>query len=299
MTQKSNSFTAEVSLDIAKKLEHDLIEQGFEISHPPYTIFSAKKKGVSCSLYQSGKLLVQGKEMSQFIEFYLEPEILGQFHFSHPEAHLDVKPRIGMDEAGKGDFFGPLCVAALFANEEGIKFLRKLGVKDSKKMKDDQIRKIASEIKTHFQHTIVRLFPKTYNSLYVKFKNLNRLLAWAHTTALGELSHKTGCKDAILDQFAYPELMEKMLKEKKLEVALLQRTKGESDLVVAGASILARAAFVEGIELLEKEWECVLPKGASRLVVEAGKKLFRQFDSEFFTQVAKTHFKTMEEIANN
>lgn len=296
MLRKTNSFTAQISLDLAPKIESDLIEQGFEITRPPYTIFSAKKKGVSCSLYESGKLLVQGKESAHFIEFYLEPEILGKFTFSHPEAHLDFKPRIGMDEAGKGDFFGPLCIAALYANEEGIKYLYKMGAKDSKSMQDKEILEIATGIRQHLPHAIVRLFPKTYNSLYLKFKNLNRLLAWAHTTALSEVSHKTGCRDAILDQFAFPELMEKMVKEKKLDVSLIQKTKGESDLVVAGASILARAAFVEGLASLEKEWNFTLPKGASKIVVEAGKKFFRQFGADALPQVAKTHFKTTHEV---
>src|ERR1700730_9538190 len=109
------TFTAKIDLKLADKIKNDLIEQGFEISRPPYTVFAAKKTGISCTLYESGSLTVQGKEMQHFIEFYLEPEILQEFQFSHPEAHLDTTPHIGMDEAGKGDFFGPLCVAAVFA----------------------------------------------------------------------------------------------------------------------------------------------------------------------------------------
>lgn len=296
MNKKPSCFTVVISLDLAAKLEGDLLQQGFEIAKPPYTLFSAKKKGVSCTLYESGKLTVQGKEMGPFIEFYLEPEILGNFNFFHPEANLDLTPRIGMDEAGKGDFFGPLCIAALFANAEGIKHLSKMGVRDSKRLGDDAIVKMASEIRQNYMFSIIRLFPKTYNNLYLKFKNLNRLLAWAHTTALSEVVHKTNCRKAILDQFAFPDLMEKMVQQKKIDVELEQRTKGENDIVVAGASILARAAFVEGIENLEKEYQVTLPKGASAKVIVFGKKIVDQFGADFLGNVAKTHFKTMENI---
>ena len=110
----SPCFTAKIDPGLSNKIEKDLIEQGFEISRPPHTLFSAKKEGISCTLYQSGSLTVQGKDKGAFIEFYLEPEVLKTFQFSHPEAHLDLRAHIGLDEAGKGDFFGPLCIGAVF-----------------------------------------------------------------------------------------------------------------------------------------------------------------------------------------
>src|SRR5437879_4136480 len=99
-------FVTELSKELVEKLRLDLESQGFEFSTPPYTLFSAKKKNLSVTLYRSLKLCVQGKEMASFIEFYLEPEILKEFHFTH--AVIDTSARIGGDEAGKGDFFGPL-----------------------------------------------------------------------------------------------------------------------------------------------------------------------------------------------
>ena len=293
---KPSCFSTKIDPALAEKLKTDLLNQGFELGAPPYTLFSAKKKGVSCTLYESGKLTVQGKDMETFIEFYLEPEILQKFDFSHPLANLDFSPRIGMDEAGKGDFFGPLCIAALYADKAGIEHLCEMGVKDSKRFSDDSILKMAKKIRPAFAYTVIRLFPSKYNELYGKFKNLNRLLSWAHTAALSDLSAKTGCKEAILDQFAFPELMEKMLKQKKLDVNLIQRTKGENDLVVAGASILARAAFLEGMEKLSEEFSLTLPKGAAAQVKVAAKKLVEQFGRDVLDKVAKTHFKTTAEI---
>jgi ribonuclease HIII len=290
------TFTTKIDLKLAPKLEKDLQSQGFELSKPPYTIFSAKKKGLSCTLYESGTLTVQGKAMDEFMEFYLEPEILQNFHYSHPTAHLDLKPHIGMDEAGKGDFFGPLCIAAVFADEEGIRLLSELGVKDSKSLSDATISKLAKKIKEKFPYTVIRLFPLKYNELYAKFKNLNRLLGWAHAAALGDLSQKTGCKEALLDQFASKPLMDNFLKQKKLDIHLEQKTHGESDLVVAAASILARAGFVEGMDSLSEEYGMEIPKGASSKVKEVGKKLVEKFGRDVLQKIAKTHFKTTSEI---
>lgn len=290
------TFTTKIDLKLAPKLEHDLKEQGFKFSKPPYTVFSAKKKGVSCTLYESGSLTVQGKEMKEFMEFYLEPEILQAFQYSHPEAHLDLEPHIGMDEAGKGDYFGPLCVAAIYAGGDGIKEMLHMGVKDSKRISDEGILKLAKNLRAKFPYTVIRLFPLKYNELHGKFKNLNRLLAWAHAAALGDLAVKTGCKKALLDQFAEKHVMENALKQKKIEVELAQKVRGEEDMVVAAASILARAAFLDGMKSLSEEYGIELPKGASHPVKEAAQKLIAKFGREVLEKVAKTHFKTTGEL---
>ncbi|MGB7977729.1 MAG: ribonuclease HIII [Chlamydiales bacterium] len=290
------TFTTKIDLKFASKLEEDLKNQGFELSKPPYTVFSAKKKGVSCTLYESGSLTVQGKEMKEFMEFYLEPEILQTFTYSHPEAGIDLEPRIGMDEAGKGDFFGPLCVAAIYAGGDGIKEMLHMGVKDSKRISDAGILKLAQTLRTHFPYTVIRLFPLKYNELYRRFKNLNRLLGWAHAAALADLSLKTGCKKALLDQFAEKHVMETALKQKKIEVELQQKVRGEEDLVVAAASILARGAFLDGMQSLSEEYGMEIPKGASAQVKAAAQTFIAKFGRESLEKVAKTHFKTTGEL---
>lgn len=290
------TFTTKIDLKFADKLQKDLENQGFEIKKAPHAVFSAKKNGIVCILYESGSLVVQGKGMKEFIEFYLEPEILQTFQYTHPEIHLDLTPRIGMDEAGKGDFYGPLCIAALYADSEGIKELHKMGVKDSKRFSDEKIQKLASKLREKFAYTAIRLFPKKYNELHAKFKNLNRLLGWAHASALGDLSLKTGCKKAILDQFAQEHVMETALKQKKIDLEFEQRVRGEEDLVVAAASIIARSSFLDGMEKLSDEVGMELPKGASAKVITMGRKLIQKFGKEVLDKVAKTHFKTMAEL---
>lgn len=291
-----NTFVATIDLALSEKLKGDLEDQGFELTNPPYTIFSAQKKGVSCTLYTSGKITVQGKGKDDFITYYLEPEILKALAYSYPELGVDMAERIGVDEAGKGDFFGPLCIAGVYAKEEGIKELIAWGVKDSKRISDKIVLELSKKIKGRMPHSIVRLFPKKYNELYANFRNLNRLLAWGHATAIFELVEKTSCSNVIIDQFASESLVENALKQKKISPKLTQRHRAEDDPVVAAASILARAAFLEGLQQLSDTVGITLPKGASSSVIEVGKLLVGKKGKEILGDVAKTHFKTYHEI---
>lgn len=295
MTTQS-SFVSTLDLKLADTLLAGLKEREFEISHPPYTIFSGKKKGVSCTLFQSGKLVVQGKESPAFIEFYLEPEILKTFVYSHPLGEADISDHIGIDESGKGDFFGPLCIAGVYVKTSQFQELQAIGVKDSKKLNDTSIRKIAKEIQKVCDFHIVRINPPKYNQIYAQFKNLNRLLAWGHATTIEELVEKTGCKKVIVDQFANESVVELALKRKKLKVDLSQRHRAEEDLAVAAASILARYAFIEGLHKLGEEVGIELPKGSSKQTVAAAKEILRKWGEERLKSLCKQHFKTLDAI---
>jgi ribonuclease HIII len=301
MSQSNNeeftsSFVKVIDLKLADKLKEDLLGQGFELTTPPHTLFSAKKKGVSCTLYTSGKLMVQGKDKADFITFYLEPEILHDVSFSYPETQVDMTEHIGIDEAGKGDFFGPLCVAGVCAGGETLKKLLELGVRDSKKLSDSTILKLATRIKSTAPHHIVRISPKKYNELYESFQHLNKLLAWGHSAAIEELVKNTHCKKVVIDQFASEYVVENALKKKHLEVELTQRHRGEEDPVVAAASILARAAFLEGMDKLSQMAGMELPKGASQLVIDAGKRLVAKHGQAALANYAKLHFKTLDKV---
>jgi ribonuclease HIII len=285
-------FVTTINLSLAEKLKSDLSEQGFELSTPPYTVFCAKKKGVSCTLYQSGKLTVQGKERDAFIKFYLEPEVLGDLSYSYPEVSADLTPRIGIDESGKGDFFGPLCIAGVQADAAKIKELLAMGVRDSKQLGDQAIIALSKKIRLSFPHSIVVIFPLKYNSLYEGFQNLNQLLAWGHATAISELVEKTACTQVIIDQFASEHVVINALKRKQITVDLKQMHRAEADPVVAAASILARAAFLEGLEKLGQQYSVILPKGAAAIVIKAGKFLVAKYGKEVLRSVAKLHFKT-------
>lgn len=289
-------FVTTVDPSLKTRLSKELAEQGFELSTPPHTFFSAKKKGVSCTFYQSGKLVVQGKEIQPFIEFYLEPMILKEFSYTYGAQQIDTTAHIGIDESGKGDFFGPLCIAGVFAGGEEIPKLKEIGVKDSKTLSAASITKIAAKLRETYVHHVVKINPLKYNELIVQFGNLNRLLAWGHATVIEQLVSKTGCKRVIIDQFANEHVVLTALKRKHLELDLQQRHRAEEDPVVAAASILARWAFTDGIDRMEQEFKQAFPKGASQKTIQAGQQFVRSYGRESLNKVAKVHFKTIDSI---
>lgn len=289
-------YVIQFDLKLSQKLKEKLEELEFSLSNPPYTLFQGKKKGVTCTLYTSGKLTVQGKEMKEFIEYHLEPDILGNFSYGYENLNLDLRPRMGVDESGKGDFFGPLCIAGVFAEGKGVQDLASLGVKDSKQLQESSILKIAKNIRKEFLHHIVKISPEKYNVLYQKFGNLNLLLAWGHATVIDHLSEKSKCETAIIDQFAAEHVVITALQRKKKKILLEQRPRAEADLVVAAASILARASFVEGLKQLEESIGIQLPKGASKATIDVGKKMVQKHGKEILRLYSKEHFKTTVEI---
>ena len=287
------SFVTQLDSSKHQKLKDDLLDQGFELTTPQYTVFQAKKPGLSVTLYESSKLVVQGKNKHDFLTFYLEPEVLNALTYTAPHQHVDMKDRIGVDEAGKGDYFGPLCIAGVYANgEKDIETLLEIGVKDSKMLSDTKILDMSKKLKQRLSFSIIKLHPIKYNELYGKFHNLNRMLAWAHVATIEKLTQETSCKNVIIDQFAKEDLVSSLVERKHLDINLTQRTHAEADQVVAAASILARAAFVEEMDNLSAKYKMNFPKGASDKVLEAAKTFIFKYSFDDLKDVAKLYFKT-------
>jgi ribonuclease HIII len=205
--------------------------------------------------------------------------------------------RIGIDESGKGDYFGPLVIAAVFVDATTQGELKLMDVRDSKKLSDGRILEMAPDIKTICPHSVIAIGPKKYNELYTKIKNLNRLLAWGHAKALENLLERgVTCERAISDQFGDERLILHALQEKGRRIVLEQRTKAESDLAVAAASVLARAEFLLRLKRLSDEVGTTLPKGASPAVQLAAKMVIKKHGRERLGSVAKLHFKTTQSI---
>lgn len=293
----SNCYVTTLDPRLAAEMKTDLLEQGFSFSTPSHTIFSAKKPGVSCTFYLSGKFTVQGKNKDDFIIFYLEPEILKEFSYSNPKSAIAQTSRIGCDEAGKGDFFGPLCCASFYYDPSQTDFLLSLGVGDSKTLSDTKISAIAAKLKVSCSYEVITLYPEKYNELYEKFKNLNLLLGWAHVKAMTNLSKLVNCNNVLLDQFVKPPFMTNLLNRSgHRDINLTERTKAESDIAVAAASILARDAFVKGMDKLSSDFDMEIPKGASKRVKDAGRKFLSIHGRGNLDKVCKRHFKTYNEL---
>ncbi len=204
--------------------------------------------------------------------------------------------RIGMDESGKGDYFGPLVIAAVFVDATTESELRLMQVRDSKKISDGRILELAPDIRTICPHSVVAIGPQRYNELYRKIKNLNRLLAWGHARALENLLERVHCELAIADQFGDERLILNALQEKGKRIRLEQRPKAESDLAVAAASIVARAEFLLRLKRLSDEVGTTLPKGASPAVELAARMIVKKHGQERLGSVAKLHFKTTQAV---
>ena len=200
--------------------------------------------------------------------------------------------RIGLDESGKGDYFGPLVVAAVFVTPESERDLVLMQARDSKRISDGRILELAPDIRQACQHSIVAIGPQRYNELYHKIRNLNRLLAWGHARALENLLEQVDCDLAIADQFGDERFILNALLEKGKRIRLVQRPKAESDLAVAAASILARAEFLTRLKRLSEEVGTSLPKGASPSVELAARMVLKKHGRERLSTVAKLHFKT-------
>jgi len=208
-----------------------------------------------------------------------------------PDLFPTEKGHIGSDESGKGDYFGPLVVAGVFLADDQQRVLSELGVKDSKKFSDNRVSELAALIRKGYKHSLVVIGPEKYNELYSKLRNLNRILAWAHSRAIENILEEVRCSLAITDQFGDKSYVLNALMKMGKTIELVQRPRAEEDLAVAAASILARAEFLRRLHFLSQEVGIDLPKGASPLVEEAGLKLVKLRGKEILDKVAKKHFK--------
>jgi ribonuclease HIII len=203
-----------------------------------------------------------------------------------------IDNRIGIDESGKGDYFGPLVIAAVFVTRETEQELVLMDARDSKRISDGRILEMAPDIRQLYPHSIVAIGPQRYNELYEKIRNLNRLLAWGHARALENLLEHVNCEVAISDQFGDERFVLNALMQKGKRIRLVQRTKAESDRAVAAASILARAEFLLRLKRLSEEVGTTLPKGASPTVELAARMVIKKHGVDRLKTVAKMHFKT-------
>jgi len=211
-------------------------------------------------------------------------------------------PIIGTDESGKGDYYGPLVCAAVYVNSKIEKELIRLGIRDSKKLSDKKIRTLAGKIKLlcEDKFTVIEISPKKYNELYSAFKsegkNLNNLLGWIHAKAIEETLSLIECDKAVSDQFGDEKYIIDKLQEKGSQIQLIQITKGERNIAVAAASILARERFIRKLDYLGKNISLTLPKGGGNQTIEPGRLILRNFGESKLKEVAKMHFKNTEKI---
>ena len=273
-------YTSPLTIEQVAKLKKILQSEDYKFEPKPYTIYYASKDKLNVAVYEKGpKVVLQGKGTQEFVQFRLEPEVLGEAKLGYEEVHNPemFSPHFGIDESGKGDFFGPLVIAGCYVDRGIARKFMEAGIQDSNKIgSEKKIRDLAKIIKaTHGAvSSVVEIGPEKYNGLFEKIGNLNRLLAWGHARVIENLTAlKPNCPRALSDQFANPRLIERSLMEKGRTIKLEQRTKAESDPAVAAASILARERFIDWLAKTGRTYGQTMPRGASALVKAVAREL--------------------------
>ena len=316
--QKKTSFTYELTEDQQEKLLGLMLGGNYRKREVPYSIWSIEGDKFNATLYQKEKhgrrkLCVQGAKAEDFVLFQLEPTVLGAAGLGYEK---ELSPELfsahaGSDESGKGDYFGPLVVCCAYTDEKLSDEMVKLGVKDCKRMTDKAVLSVGSRLRRLLGNdgfSVVKLSPPAYNRLYAKMRNINRMLAWAHATAIeGLLEKKRGCGRVVVDQFAPTEAtIARALKPLGKAARVEQRHKAESDIAVAAASVIAREIFVRDCmamgdevfgEAAAGEEARRIPLGSSDPSVKAlASEMVRKNGALWLMNHVKAHFKTTDDV---
>lgn len=275
-------------------LRAHLAKGGFKLESRPDAHFLAARPGVTLTAYRTGKILLTGAQATEYAAVLTSLGLAaGQAPAPPPPKAGPFTPHVGGDESGKGDYFGPLCVAAVFVPDaETARFLAEKGVRDSKLVSDAEAGPLASLVRARCPHATHVLAPPLYNDVYERFNNLNDLLADCHGRALERLLAQTGPVPVTIDQFARAEVLLRHLGDRARDVQLTQAVRAEEDVAVAAASIVARAEFLGGLRALEVRHAVRLHKGAGPPVTRAARDVAARGGMTLLRQVAKVHFAT-------
>ncbi|MBO7721470.1 MAG: ribonuclease HIII [Kiritimatiellae bacterium] len=316
------SFTYELDNDQQELLLGLMANGNFRRRETPYALCSVEGDHFNATLYAKEKhgrrkLCVQGSKAEEFVLFQLEPLVLCGASLGYEDV-LDPErsaPHAGSDESGKGDYFGPLVVCCAYTDETLSAEMEKLGVKDCKRMSDKSVLTVGAGLRRLLGpdgFAVVKLGPAAYNRLYAKIRNINRMLAWAHATAIEELlAKRPGCGRVVVDQFAPTEaVILRSLKERGKKAEIVQRHKAESDIAVAAASVIARELFLRDVAAMGDEIfgapaagadggaeKQTVPMGSSDpRVREVARKMAFEKGAAWLMNHCKAHFRTTDKV---
>lgn len=306
-----------ISFKVSDKTKEKLVEFYEDLRRektPQYAVFQAQDGDTVVTLYESGKIVFQGRDADLASDIWIATEKMNNKKLEvnnsdkkekKEEKKVEIDPiiyhstSIGSDEVGTGDYFGPIVVTAAYVKKEDIPFLENLGVKDSKKLDDTKILEIVPKIIQKIPYSSVVLSNTDYNKNYNENFNMNKIKAILHNKVLLNLTSKYPSTDyVIVDEFANKYVYFNYLKEAShvyRNITFL--TKGESrHLAVACASMISRYIFINEFQKLSQTLGMALPKGASNTVDEAALKIVEKYGFDKLKEVAKLNFKNTEKI---
>ena len=306
-----------ITLKVSENTKQKMIEY-FEDKKrpktPDYAIFQADEADTVVTLYNSGKVVFQGRSadidanMWKEMERHLNPTKKVEMTNSEDKKKKEkvkefVDPKIyyantiGSDEVGTGDYFGPIVVTATYVTKDDIPFLEELGVKDSKKLTDDKILEIVPKIIKKIPYECIILSNKEYNENYNADMNMNKVKALLHNKVLSKMVNKYQADYVVVDQFANPYVYYNYLKGTNYVRNITFITKAEDKcLSVACASLISRFVFLKEFDKLGEKLGVFLIKGASDKVDELGLRIVNKFGFDKLTDIAKLNFKNTEKI---
>ncbi len=299
--------------DNIKPLMIDFYQDRSVLNPPPYSILQVKDFDCVTTLYESGKVMFQGIGADIEASYWIEQERIKNNRLidtngkekSKKDDKLEPKKTfintssIGSDEVGTGDFFGPIVVTATYVSKENIDFLIDLGVRDSKKITDDKIKKIAPDIIKKIPYSTFILTNTSYNKNWSEDLNMNKIKAILHNKVLCTIKNKNFDYDKIVvDQFVYPKKYYEHIKDASEKVTdITFMTKAEDQcLSVAAASIISRYIFLGEMKKLSEEMNMEIPKGAGPNVDEVGIKIAKEYGFNKLKDIAKLNFKNKDKI---
>lgn len=286
-----------ITLKLSEAQEDMLLHQFREnrTAAPAYAKWQVRPEGCVITCYSSGKAVFQGKDAAVYAS---------AFHpAAQPDAETastsaDILPQAGSDEVGTGDYFGPVCVAAAIIDSTTIAEVRRLGVRDSKALSDDDIRRIAPSLLRLLPHTVLILDNARYNAVH-ETNNINAIKAKLHNQAYVNLERKYGLPSfCMVDQFTPEASYYRYIRQEPRVIRGLHfETKAENRYPAVGAaSIIARYAFLVRWDEMEKKYGMTLCKGAGAAVDRCAAGFVSRFGFEELKNAAKLHFRNTEKL---
>ena len=293
-----------------KKLMNEFYKDMKRDKTPPYAVFQADTGDTIVTLYESGKDMFQGvsadieagmwesiRKDKDNIDYFMDTKDTKIKKEEQVDIPSDIAS-VGSDEVGTGDYYGPIVVTASFVSKDNIPFLTELGVRDSKKLSDEQILKIVPKIIKKIPYKTIMLSNKEYNDNYGKDMNMNKIKAVLHNKVLTEMVKDNDYDYIVVDQFEPEKSYYNHLSDVPNPLkGITFITKAEDKcLSVAVSSLISRYIFIKEMDKLGDKYGIFLPKGANYYVEDVGIKLVNKYGEKILHDIAKLNFSNTDRI---
>lgn len=293
-----------------KKLMNEFYKDMKRDKTPPYAVFQADTGDTIVTLYESGKAMFQGvsadieagmwesiRKDKDNIDYFMDTKDNKVKKEDQVDIPSDIAS-VGSDEVGTGDYYGPIVVTASFVSKDNIPFLTELGVRDSKKLSDEQILKIVPKIIKKIPYKTIMLSNKEYNDNYGKDMNMNKIKAVLHNKVLTEMVKDNDYDYIVVDQFEPEKSYYNHLSDVPNPLkGITFITKAEDKcLSVAVSSLISRYIFIKEMDKLGDKYGIFLPKGANYYVEDVGIKLVNKYGEKILHDIAKLNFSNTDRI---